>query len=278
MSGIVEEVAAAIKEIVATEGQILGSRLSALLKTRFPDWSPRDFGVRSLREFVAAHVTGVLLVGRSGMDVIYGLEQPPTTDDQRTNVNFWRVWVSPKSPYALAVDRASAILTAVQRGSSAESGKIVLDPPEVEAHREIAREFLSGLPADLQPKLQTALDSSSPQWWRAWTRALRTAECLAPWSAFRRQKLEDHLSSKLRAAGFEAPVIDAILKGVREQQAPMPPQMQRTIKATFSKLDNGDMLRRIVTESVQRMSSAELRELRLPLGIVLDALATSKSR
>jgi hypothetical protein len=279
MSGTVQEIAATIKELVATEGQVLGSRLSALLKARFPDWSPKDFGVRSLREFVTDHVTGVILAGRSGMDVVYGLEQaPPPADDPQADVNFWRVWVSPKSPYSLAVDRADATLTAVSRGGSAEPGKVLLDPPGVDFHRQVAREFLSSLPADLQPKLQAVLDSASAQWWRTWNRALRTTEHLAPWSAFRRQKLEDHLSFRVRAAGLEQPVIDAILKKAREQQALTPPRARRNTREAFQQPNDGNLLRRIVFESVQRMSIAELRELRLPLGIILDALATSKSR
>lgn len=59
MSGNVQEIASAIKQIMEAGGQVLGSRLSAALKTRVPGWSPADYGLRSLREVVATHVPDV---------------------------------------------------------------------------------------------------------------------------------------------------------------------------------------------------------------------------
>lgn len=57
----------------------------------------------------------------------------------------------------------------------------------------------------------------------------------------------------------------------------MPSPIRRTNSVEFQRED-GESLKRIVAEAVQRMSNSELRELRLPIGIVLDVLAMSKSR
>ena len=151
----VVEIADAIRSFVAT-GPLPGSRLAGTLKSQFPEWNPADFGVRTLREFVSTLVPGVVVAGRSGMDVIYALEgtdvdtpgpPPPANGD------YWRIWVSPNSPYAIAVDRAQLTLRAVPRAAHAESGSILLAPPSSEVHRSFARDFLATVSPEARARL-----------------------------------------------------------------------------------------------------------------------------
>jgi hypothetical protein len=55
-------------------------------------------------------------------------------------------------------------------------------------------------------------------------------------------------------------------------------RVRRTSAPTSLAQGDGEELRRVVLEAVQRMSIAEIRELRLPIGIVFDVLASLKSR
>ncbi len=283
MSGNVQEIGSAIKEIVEASGQIPGSRLSTALKARVPGWSPADFRLRSLREFIATHVTDVVVAGRSGMDVIYALAgavpaAPIVATPPMAEVDFWRVWVSPNSPHALAVDRTGVGILAVPRRGAVSSSQLLLEPPGVDVHRDVAKAFLATVPPPLQASLKAVLDSRSDAWWQAWLRELRGTEHLSGWNTFRRQQLEDRLAAVLREAGLEQTSVDGVLNLIRERHVVASPRSRRTISGGSAFHDGDTALRRLVIEAAQRMSAAELRELRLPLGIVLDVLATSKSR
>jgi hypothetical protein len=283
MSGTVQELAAAIQEIVASEGQIRGSHLAQAVRNRFPGWRPTDSGTRNLRDFVVSQVPGVCELGRSGMDVIYGPSgaEPPVQiapPPPGSPTDLWRVWVSPNSPLVLAVDRAAGTAQAVPRRSPAEPTQCLLEPPSATEHRKIAQEFLSRVPAPLQEQLSTIVESATATWWQAWLNRLRGTEHLAPWNEFRRARLESSLRQRLAEASIAADTADNIVKLVRESHAAAPTRGEwRLARTVIPEDESGQSIRRVVALAVQRMSTAELRELRLPLGIVLDVLA-SKSR
>jgi len=282
MSEDVRGIASTIKEIVEEGGQVHGSRLSAALKGRFPSFSPADFNSRSLREFIATHVTDVVVTGRSGMDVVYGLggaasTVPLATAPLPAEVDFWRVWVSPNSPHALAVDRTGTEIRAISRREPVSSGQLRVDPVGVDAHREVAKAFLSNVPLPLQERLRAVLISSSETWWRDWLREIRGTGKLVEWNAFRRRQLEDLLAARLRDAGLTEVAAERVLELVRERHASAGPHPRRAPLGLYAP-DDVAAIRRVVTEAAQHMSVSELRELRLPLGLVLDALAASASR
>ncbi len=285
MSGTVQEISSAIRDIVAASGQIPGTRLSAALKERSPGWTPSEFGVRSLREFVATHVSGVVVVGRSGMDVIYGLagsERPSSPDVVQvpsSEPDFWRIWVSPNSPFALVVDRTSGHIKAIRRGGApADEGQVLLEPPGVDVHRSVAREFLEKVPEELRARLRSSLEQSSDGWWQAWLRDLRGSTHLPSWNSFRRDAFEHRLRSQLSAATTNEPEIERVLATIRDHHLEASPRGRRaTSQVDLNRIEVDD-LRRLVIEAVRRMSPPELRDLRLPLGVVLDVLASSKSR
>ena len=284
MGGSVQEISDAIRSIVASGGQLPGSRLSAALKVRLPQWNPADFGARSLREFVADNVKGVVVVGRAGMDVLYGLEGAEATSSPDvatlpvSQPDFWRIWVSPNSPFALVVDRTNATPHAVPRGASAAEGQVLLEPPSVEVHRSVARKFLTTVTDEARVRLQGILDQSIETWWRSWLRELRGSPLLASWNAFRCDEFENRLRSQLHAASMSEASIDRVLAVIRERRIEAPQRLRRWTQQMSAERTDGEDLRRVVLEAVRRMSVAELRDLRLPLGIVFDVVASSKSR
>lgn len=286
MSASVQEISNAIRDIVAAGGQVPGSRLSAELKERSPGWTPAEFGFRSLRKFVDAHVPGVVVVGRSGMDVMYGLtgsEPPPARSPGVAQVptsdpDFWRIWVSPNSPFALVVSRAGADIKAVRRGESpAPAGHLLLEPPGIDVHRSIARHFLETVPEDLKARLLAALEKSSDSWWQTWLRELRGSAHLGGWNTFRRSAFENRLREQLSAAAVSERDIEHALAAIRDRHLAVAPRKRRASPGVDVSSADVDALRRVVLDAVQQMSPAELRDLRLPLGVVLDVLASSKS-
>jgi hypothetical protein len=289
MSGNVQELASTIENIVRERGQILGSHLATELKRREAGWSPAAFGVSSLRQFIADNVPNVATAGRSGMDVIYTpadapAPAPPTPS--ASNEDIWRIWVSPHSHLALAIDKAGGKVDAVARDASPLEGKVVVPAPDVGAHREIARSFLTKVPEQLQERLARALEASDENWWRAWRGHLWGTEAWNEWSVYRREQFEKLLTDRLRGDGVDEGTIAVVASALRENRAKAAGQVKRAVRETngpvarerpHDALPAPQDLRRLVTSVVQQLTDAELRELRLPLGVVLDALAALKN-
>lgn len=276
----VVEIADAIRSQVAT-GPLAGSRLAGSLKSQFPDWNPADFGVRTLREFVTSLVPGVVVAGRSGMDVVYALEGADVPGPPPPNPvgDFWRIWVSPNSPYAIGVDRSNLAVRAVPRAAEAEPGLLILAPPSPEVHRTIARDFLSKLPPEDRVSLEAAVDSPHEQWWQEWNQALTEPDLAESWNRYRHGAFDACLAEALIAEGLEQPAVETVLETLRRQRASRTTARIKEARGTESQYPGDrDELVRIVTGAVQRMSATELREIKLPLGVVLDMLATHKSR
>lgn len=291
MSGNVQELVCTIEQIVKDRGQVLGSQLATELKRRDVGWSPAAFGVSSLRQFIGEHVAAVAAVGRSGLDVIYGpvgtaaAATPVASSPSVSSEDIWRIWVSPRSRLALQVDRAAGNVHAVARDAVAPENKVVLPAPDVNAHRDIAHSFLTKAPAPLREKLGGALESTDENWWRAWRAELQGTEFWNEWSAHRRQQFEHLLAAGLRANGLDDGIIGNVVAALRDNRAKTAAQAKQSSRdasgpASRARLPEPALLPRdlrwVVTEVVQRMNDAELRELRVPLGLVLDALAAAK--
>ena len=271
MSVNVVDIAGVIRALVAI-GPLPGSRLAGSLKSQFPEWNPGNFGVRSLREFVSTHVPGVVEAGRSGMDVIYALEgtnvdAPGVPSAAPEHRDFWRIWVSPNSPYAIAVDRTQLTMRAVSRAARAESGSFVIASPGSEVHRSFARDFLASVSPELRTRLDTAVGSTSEQWWQEWNEALAETELIEAWNRFRHEKFQERLAERLRVEELDQSAVETILATIRRQRtaarAAAQPRGDRSVGGMQER--DRDELVQIATGAVQRMSAAELRELRLPV-------------
>jgi len=302
MSGSVEEVANVVYGLVSTQVQVSGSRLAQAIKARFPEWHVSSAGARTLREFIATHVSGVVEVGRSGLDVIYGLKAATLPGvaleagsplagskpfsgggDGRQPIpnqgaDYWRVWVSPNSPFAIAIDRATGAAEVVRREASPSEEKALLESPSVSDQKAIAKDFLSEV---VEPILRGRLEAilaepSQGPWWLRWGKDLRGTDQLANWNRFRRLRMEGLLRTKLGEAGISEELAAKVLDLVRDRHEQVVPK--RIPSAPSEKVGREaaeEELRQLVVRVVKGMSVADLRELRLPLGLVVDALATS---
>lgn len=283
MSGDTQAVAQLVIELVGAEGTLQGSRLATAVRQRFPSWRPTDAGCLSLRQFIQDHVEGVEVVGRSGMDVIYGrpgtesaptvppLAAPPTADA-------WRVWISPFSPLALAVLRNGTEVRAVPRSQANAPDEVVVMPPGTDSHRAVARGFLAGLSEPLRGRLEALLASDREPWWRAWTRELTVEGQLGQWIEHRVREFEQLFAEALEAGGLDANAIATARRLLRIERTPGTKGIRRTADAISPASDELARARKLALAVVERMSGSELRDLRLPLGLMLDALADAGSR
>ncbi len=274
MSGNVQDIADAIREIVREAGRVTGAQLAVALRRRVPGWKPSEFGVRTQRAFISTHVPDVVVVARSGLDTVYGRKdaEPKPEGASPSAADFWRIWVSPNSPFAIWVDRTDYGLHAAPRRSLVPPEQLLLEPPPIAAHRQFAREFLADFSGPMRDDLQAALADPSNEWRQRWYGALRNTEYLRAWNAFRRQRFEDLLATSLQMAGIDASHIEGILNLVKKSHVSnVEPQLRPSAPAP-SNLTDPD-LRSLVVDVIRNMSTTELRELRLPVGLVLDAIA-----
>jgi hypothetical protein len=279
------EVEAAIIELVSA-GTVQGTDLARQLREKFPDWKPASVGARSLRDFIDTNVEGVGVVGRSGLDVVYGSvdrQELPTTGAKVTSsevgslqhaANAWRVWVSPKSPLSLAVNRHTGDVASVARGASASDDLVVVEPPGQGVHKEIARQFIrdsAGLSSS--DSLLAVVDGDDEHWWLRWNRELGDAGLLERWRGYRALAFENRLAEVLRDHGLGESLVASAVTSVRQQRSGSA-STREAVGAVPSSGRGSDraQLERVLGGVLSRMSVNELRSISVPVGLVFDAL------
>ncbi len=263
----------------ARERAVQGSELAQRLRARFPGWTPQAAGARNLRDFVDRFVDGVGVIGHSGMDVVYGTsdlavdavrpDAHPSPDSAETN--FWRVWVSPNSPYALLIDLESGQVTQVPRPESQTGSGEVLQPASSEVHEEIAKEFASKFPTEAQ---RSAIIGGNPGWWREWQAGLKAEGLEAAWLEYRTSRLESTLRERLRDMVVEPAVLEKVFAGIVKGRGARPRVVgtKRTPQST-----ERQELESVLLAVIPRMDVGDLRELKVPVGLLLDALSQHRS-
>ena len=182
---------------------IQGSQLAQLIRAQYPDWSAEVCGARNLRDYVERLVDGAGVVGRSGMDVVYGITSPggASTDSMpaetpATEVNLWRIWVSPNSPYALSIDKASGVVSQVNRSAAAtQEGALRLEPAPFKIHEAVARDFAARIHDERDISLPST--GGPDGWWFDWQKALKGLGLDASWHEHRSSSLETALETAL---------------------------------------------------------------------------------
>lgn len=269
-----DAIAAVVYRLVESspKQQVLGSALAVLLKRAYPDFKPEDFGCRNLRDFVRAYAKEVYELDRSGTDIVYSISRIPAPQDatqtrrellelryvkhsslSQLNRRVWKTFVSPSAPFNIFADRNQGILEVLPAGQAPRSEdwtKIPPSPPEV--HEQIAREFINTLPdGDAKSQLTKVLGLDQA-WWEHFFVSARNLGLEKQWSAYRRKRLHDEFEKTLEKLGIT----------LRKQPAAV----------SVSAQEPEDQLRRIAIGILGRMNASELRELRLPLGYVVDEL------
>lgn len=207
MEGDPSSAARLIRKAVSRSGKMTGAGLANALRSEFPDWDVAQFGVRTLREFVDAYVSGVIVSGRSGMDLIY--EETSELPLPETTKQFWKTWVSPFSKYTLAVNASTGEVDQVSRSTAATipKGWEVLSSPTEESHLNMAGDFLEAN-AELNDSLRLILLEHKDQWWRKWYSAITKAGKKSEWRTFRESRLEQLLREALQAGIREDAAIE----------------------------------------------------------------------
>jgi hypothetical protein len=273
----------------APERRLRGSELALRLRVRHPDFNPTQYGVLKLKQFIEKYAPRLRLAGWSGGDPLYGLAEEghnaarpvravPTLQTESSSL--WRVWASPRSAYAIAIDRQTLEVRRVVAGQTGES-EVEIAPARPEVHLQIARKFLSSevgaLPEELRQTLEGILRENDPRWYERWATELgRVPELPRQWLIYRRRSLEREMETALAQAGLEQAGISKVMKsivGLRPVDAV--PAPERLVSTTTTETSDKQLVR-IIQEVVARMNERELRDLKLPVGVVIDVVAGRK--
>ena len=255
---------------------IQGSQLAQLIRAQYPDWSAEVCGARNLRDYVESLVDGAGVVGRSGMDVVYGITSPggASTDSMpaetpATEVNLWRIWVSPNGPYALSIDKASGVVSQVNRSAAAtQEGALRLEPAPFKIHEAVARDFAARIHDERDISLPST--GGPDGWWFDWQKALKGLGLDASWHEHRSSSLETALETALAELGLSDEAKEMAFARIVEDRS-----IRRRSAASHASERTGSRtdLEAIALAAIPKMSSSDLRDLKIPLGIVLDVLA-----
>jgi hypothetical protein len=298
------DVASSLSSLVANsrDQRITGVELSVLIRHKFPDFSPELHGCRNLRAFIRQYALSICEVGRSGADVIYGVrpstQAPPissavevptmvpesTAGVFRTNTYIssavWKTFVSPVSPFKLYANTETGALEVIPPGTAPlESPWVPIPPCSAELHRQIARDFIPSLSDEASRKLLESTLTISGSWWKSYYSIVQQLALDTRWNQFRRRRIVHELESALKA--YNVPLsgardLSSTRRPLSPQRLPNRPTFTADASATAIGTDEDSRLRSLAVDVVRKMPAADLRDLKVPLGYVIDVLAVRR--
>lgn len=274
-----DDVAARILELAAETPTktISGGRLSELLKHQFPGFTLGDYGSRNLRAFIQDKLAGKLTeVGRRGTDIVYGLPEavpPPEVRLQPTPAapvtkDIERVFRSPNAPFELHVNRDSGEIRVFQKGAPIQDPWLRVRSATPDMLRQIAADFVSEVPIDYREQLKQTLLDSPTAWWPKFAAYLGEKLLYSQWLAFRRIRLRSALDTELEGLGVRRGREGERGSVTREEAL----EFSRATDLGPEDAQPADDLRETVVRIVRDLPLSELRNLRLPVGDLYDAL------
>lgn len=256
-----------------------GSELAVLVKAAHPEFSPEALGYRNLRDFIRRQASEIAEAGRVGMDVQYSLKATQARleagdtsartvsiaeralDQLTKDPSAWKTFTSPDSPFRLYLTERGVV-----RSMHSSSRPL----PEWRAIQRMSPESLlqigKDFTADLDEIQRSVLDPTfqEPKWWFAFFDRLPSLGLKYKWIEFRRRRIREEFQKRIEELGV------AQLSQVPETA--LPPVAPWTAASTETRSEF--LIRKIAADVVQRMTDSELRNLNLPLGYVMDSLAT----
>ncbi len=268
------ETVALIEKHVAECGRVTGAKLSQFLRSLDSTWSPLQFGQKSIAQLISTQVPKVAMVGRAGLDPVYG----PATPGGEMAAHWsghhepWRVWASPNSPFSIEISSEGS-LRVVESTASNEPDWTRFESPDANEHRKFARDFiLLQFPGGDQLLASTITDN--PEWWRSWFTQIRKRKLNRVWGEFRAARLLLIFEESLRHSGLTGNVLSCAVTALKRSAEP-----GADLQLALSTQSDGatkSELRHIAALVIDRMGERELAELRLPLGLVLDAIKSAR--
>lgn len=284
---------AAIREQMDGKSEILGSQLGAFIRTLDPSIDIKGT-YQNLRNFVATHLSDVLKnVGKRGGDDIYSISGPPGYKplDGESSL-LWSAFSNP--------NRHGRIFYCQEGGPLLFSDAEGLPQPSeecqpfqkltVEDYRRLAETLITTkVPDDIQPEAQEMLTKDG--FWERLTNHLRKHGHHLEVKEFEAERIrfvESEFKRHAIAVGMPEELIPKWIDALQKSRQFGNPKKQKMgvnpspthgsaipaiTQAYDPKTQTQDLvsMRNLIKLAIDRMDLEELRSLRLPVGVILDA-------
>lgn len=281
---------------------ILGAQLGQVISKAIAPRLVRELPIlRVLAEEELSSLVELVPSASSNADVQYRIiaDQAPTSltrEDLKSveGSELWKFFSNPNQSCSLAIESSTGLIYVAVLRAIFPVGLQRLERMDSEDYRVLAGQFAAQQDSPLREKLEECL--VEPHFYDPWIDALRASgsperKLLKTWESLRTEHVVKRLGERLTNAGVSVALQAEIISAARPrmkaaaQQAPAPGISSASIsprpaaQAAISSPDDValERLREIVHASVDRMSFAELREVRIPAGILLDAAQQKRS-
>ncbi len=281
-----QEIIAAIVACARVAPEVMGAHLGIAVKRAVPDSDIKQYG--GLRRFIQAYCGETIhWVRKHGLDDVYRINPSALpTGHSRTipAVGAWRAFTGPTNPYAVYVNPKDGSLTVLPEQAEAASGFVLLPKMSAEEHRGIAQRFLTRINPDHRGKFEEVL--KQVQFWPGWamqTRTFADGMYKNDWLTFRTEQILGLLQTKLTELGLAGPTRESVLQRIRESKeifvtpGHAPPSgfhagHARGFAAPDRRGYRETEIKRLAHQAIDLLGENEIRKLRFPLGVVINAI------
>lgn len=274
---------------------ILGARLVPLINQCLPDgWSYRDFFAQAappnLRNFAERWLEGIvaLTARKQGADSFYEVVGVRPTSEE-VNIGggeLWRTFVAVNPARKIVYSPASASFSLVALADDVAVPSEVIASLTMAEHRSMCFGFADRLKQDgtTAPALDQVLESYSANSYPAWLRVLRrnSPPLDKAWGAFRHNQVARIFGQRLSALGVEDSRLEAFKQKLLQDQVAAQARSTAAppVLAVEQALEEGRLTekhaREMLCAAIDRCSYEELREIRVPFGLLIDILRTTR--
>lgn len=282
---------------------ILGAQLGQVISKAIAPRLVRELPIlRDLAEEELSSLIELVPNASSNADVQYIIiaDQAPTslTRENLKSVegsDLWNFFSNPNKSCSLAIEPSTGLIYVAALRAIFPVGLQRLERMDSEDYRVLAGQFAAQQDSPLRENLEECLVGQ--QFYDLWINALRASglperKLLKTWESLRTEHVVKRLGERLTNAGvsvaLQAEIISAVRprkKAATVQLAPVPEissastLLRPAAQTAVSSPDDValERLREIVRASVDRMSFSELREVRIPAGILLDVAQQKRS-
>lgn len=274
-----------IAEIVgaAEGGTMAGVRLGAALKKQFPSFAPAVYQCRNLRLFIKTHVPKVVEKTYTGVDVIYTMADATSSENDAANHTSpllpaldpplsaslpadpvtWKAFSNPAYPFMVVGNRETGELKAAREYETPRQPWVPIPKLPSAVHHQIATDFVSSL-SDGGPKTALTNMLAEPQWYVNFFPTTRRLALDQQWAIFKREQLLRNFTAALTEHGV--PVVQ------RHDASALRPTFTSKKSPETKRLSDDAQLRELVSRLAFTLPIDELRSIRMPIGLVLDAV------
>jgi len=281
-SAVIERVVDWIRQAPAKE--LSGSLIGTGIKLLFPRFSFADLGYESLGAFLLKEGQGRLvtkqpLAGGDPLFVEYSadpvgpnidaMNDVPKSPSHGATLPNWRqalrAYASPRGQFRLFAKTGEDFWIG-PANADVPTDFVEIRPMTVDEHREIAVDFANAIPIeDKRTALLETANSGEERWHLRYWELTKKLGCELDWKAFRFSRIESSLKNSLASMNVQPTLAPTI--NPRDQRRRLNEAASRGSSPQVS-------TRSILGRTVELLSEEDSRRVWLPLGSVLDALAS----